>query len=218
MSLSLNFKYNLEFSILICTSCKQAINIAALNRYITTRHPDYNKEEVDTLVNITNNLTIKEDKNIPLSKFFDYYFKDLDKGEIGYIYTRCNKHASTSYKILKQHLNNAHAIKEKRYLTNIESYYLEKYPIQTLFKGSYLRYFAIKKDKTSTFTSASISNPIIEDILSSYSTIEKNIEARTKAITQENLEDKEINSFLEKIYFYEYIYTATLYGKYTSRL
>ena len=117
------FAYNIDFKILICTSCRSAIKKINIKSHIIQKHKEY--KDIQTIINIleiTEGLEIENPQNIKLPKFNNYFFKDLDI--ISNLY-RCQKYKYTVlfYKKLRNYLNQQHNANLR--LTKKDELYLE---------------------------------------------------------------------------------------------
>jgi len=196
----------------------------SISSHLKTHSPKVDLEDINILLNLTKDLEVIEPKKVALPTFYKYNFLDLNREEKGFICIVCNRFACKSYKVFKRYLNIIHNIKSKnKGFNNIDfkPYYKENYPIETLFRGAYTKFFAINTfSNTSTTSISSINNnSLIEDIINNYKEQEKEIEGNTKIITRDDLNDKDISGFLEKTYFNLYIYNKDIskYLNYISK-
>ena len=173
-NLALGFKYSQEFKILICSTCKMAIESKnAISSHLKTHSPKVDLEDINILLNLIKDLEVIEPKKVALPTFYKYNFLDLNRGEKGFICVVCNRFACKSYKVFKRHLNTIHNIKSKSKGFNnmdFKPYYKENYPIETFFQGAYTKFFAINTFSNSSTTSISSinNNSLIGDIINNY--------------------------------------------------
>jgi len=130
--LPLGFKYSVEFNIIICSSCKFAIKSKDyLNNHLKKYHSNLENKDIAFLKKFIKDLKVIKDKYITLPIFYNYNFKDLNRGEVGYICSKCNSFTTTSLKYIRNHLNtieNIKGSKSKKGL-DLKAYYKGDYPI-----------------------------------------------------------------------------------------
>ena len=207
------FAYNIDFKVLICTSCHSAIKKTDIKSHISLKHKEYkNIETITAILEKTQDLSIYNPQDIPLPRFNQYYFQDLDI--ISNLY-RCQKceYAVLSYKALRNHLNQRHKTNLK--IDKKEDLYLENQYGQRFSNYIKNAFFIIKNkeennDSNSSYNSSQNSSKNINTKNIQYKYID-NIKEKENKIYKElkikevESEEKELSSFLLNTNYHEFL-------------
>ena len=204
------FAYNIDFKVLICTSCHSAIKKSDIKSHISLKYKEYkNIKTITAILEKTQDLNIYNPQDILLPRFNRYYFQDLDIISNLYQCKKC-EYAVLSYKTLKIYLNQQHNANLR--VDKKEDLYLENQYGQRFTNNIKLPFFIIKEkeniEDSSENSNSSKDIDSIKDIQHNYI---DNIKEKENEIYKElkikevESEEKELSSFLLNTNYHEFL-------------